>query len=177
MRRLGAVLLATTSLHSIYALADRVGDLSEGLSSSEFIITERASIFPAPFTRSFPRLFESIARKHDMECRYNLHTNEVMRPPYPTLECGPRDTRLVALQPSWDGHYYVFQSEWFQEGCRTSNPYTMKQLKVIADEFSADFHSALVKSWRVKLIVSGRRKDTDLLYAPCPGPPPPDLEE
>jgi hypothetical protein len=167
MRKVVITLLATTSLHGVCAHADRVSDLSEGLNSSDIIITENRSIFNALFTKSFSRLFENLALKHDMQCRYDPHANEVIKPPYPSLVCGPKHIPLVILQPIWDRHYYLFQSAWFEEACKTHNEYTIKQLKTMADNFSADFKSALARSGRVTQIALGQQKDPDVDTA-CP---------
>jgi len=161
MRKLAIAFLALTSLYGVCVHADRVNDYSEGLNSSDMLIAENRSALSTPFTSSFSHLFESLARKHNMQCRYDPHTNEVIKPPYPTLVCGPKRIPLVSLQPIWDRHYYVFQSAWFEEACKTDSAYTMKQLKGIAESFAADFKSALTRSARVAQITFGQQKGPD----------------
>jgi hypothetical protein len=166
MRRLVIGFLAWISLYGVCVRADRVSDYSEGLNSSDMLIAENWSALNTPLTSSFSHLFESLARKHNIQCRYDPHTNEVIKPPYPTLVCGPKGIPLVSLQPIWDRHYYVFQSAWFEEACKTDSAYTMKQLKAIADSFAADFKSALAGNARVAHITVGLQKDPDV-SAPC----------
>jgi hypothetical protein len=162
MHKVIPTLLTLAAFYGVRAHADRVSDYGEGLNSSDMLIAENRSPLTNFGTKSFPHLFENLARKHNLQCRYDPHTNEMIRPPYPTLVCGPKQMPLVILQPIWDGHYYVFQSAWFEVACKTDSAYTMEQLKAIADSFATDFKSALAGSTRVAHITVGQQKDPDV---------------
>jgi hypothetical protein len=147
----------------VFVGADDLTDFRDGLDSSDAVIVERHSVIASLFTTSLFQKFERVARKHDMQCRYDFEPGPLGgRPPYRSLICGPDSIHLMVLSPIKDGHLFWFRSDWFSQACDGKTRYTREQLKAMAETFTADYQSALVNNWRVKQLSFGKLPSADV---------------